>query len=357
MTKPPRVLAWEITRRCPMACRHCRGASRDGFYAGELSTEKCLEVIGSLEEWKGEGVKGTPTEGAAPYAQAAPRGGGAVMPPPAHTSTPPHGNIIPPSPRPLAPLIIFTGGEPMYREDLEELVRAASGRGFPCVLAPCGRFATAQRLAALKEAGVRALSISVDGPDAATHDAFRGVPGAFEMALKAMAAARTAGLPFQMNHTLTRAGKGNLRVMRDFALSQGATRLDVFFLVPVGRGSTICGQCLDDAETERALNEVLDLDAEGLLPLHVTCEPRVLSVAAARHEPPKSRLNGCMAGAGFLFLSHVGDLRPCGFYGLPLGNVRDFGYSLPATLAASAAYARLHGGPVCLARAEARGLI
>ena len=242
----------------------------------------------------------------------------------------------------------------MYRKDLETLVRAATGRGFPCALAPCGRFATAERLAALKVAGIRALSISVDGPDAATHDAFRGVRGAFDMALGAMAAARSVGLPFQMNHTLTRAGIGNLRAMRDLAKAQGATRLDVFFLVPVGRGSAISSQCLSDVETECALHEVLDLDAEGILPLHVTCEPRVLSVAATRAEPPKSRLNGCMAGAGFLFLSHVGDLRPCGFYGLPLGNVRDFGYDLPATLAASDAYARLNGGAVCLARAAAR---
>ena len=323
MNKPLRVLAWEVTRRCPMACHHCRGASRNDPYAGELSTEECLRVIGSLEALKS-------TASMAPHAHAHGAGG---------------------------PLIIFTGGEPMYREDLETLVHAASEKGFPCVLAPCGRFATEERLAALKAAGIRALSLSVDGPDAATHDAFRGVEGAFGMALRAMAAARAVGLPFQVNHTLTRGGLGHLRAMRDFALAQGATRLDVFFLVPVGRGSGISEQCLDDAETLRALNEVLDLDAEGALPIHVTCEPRVLSVAASRAEPPKSRLNGCMAGSGFLFLSHVGDLRPCGFYGLPLGNVRDFGCDLPAALAASSAYARLHGGPVCLARAAARGML
>ncbi len=306
----PRVIAWEVTRRCPMACQHCRGASRDRQYAGELSTEEGLRVLESLRL------------------------------------------AVPPG-KPL-PMLIFTGGEPMYREDLEELVRAATAQGFPAALAPCGRFATEARLAVLKVAGIRALSISVDGPDAVTHDRFRGVPGAFQMALDAMAAARTVGLPFQVNHTLTRAGLGSLRAMRDFAVAQGATRLDVFFLVPVGRGAALSGQALSDEETEAALQTVLDLDAEGVLPIHVTCEPRVLSVAATRAEPPKSRLNGCMAGAGFLFLSHVGELFPCGFYGLPLGSVREFGCNLPAALAASPTYAHLRGGPVCLARAVAQ---
>ena len=340
-----------------MACQHCRGASRNAPYANELSTEECLKVIeglrGGVEAWKRGGVEEGIANGDAGV-QGTMSPAGVAGQRPAACTTPPHLHASAPRAEGAMPLIIFTGGEPMYREDLETLVRAASGKGFPCVLAPCGRFATAERLAALKAAGIRALSISVDGPDAATHDAFRGVPGAFDMALGAMAAARSVGLPFQMNHTLTRAGLGNLRAMRDLAKAQGASRLDVFFLVPVGRGSAISEQCLSDAETERALNEVLDLDAEGVLPLHVTCEPRVLSVAAARAEPPKSRLNGCMAGAGFLFLSHVGDLRPCGFYGLPLGNVRDFGCDLPATLASSAAYARLNGGAVCLARAAAR---
>ena len=287
-----------------MACRHCRGSARDETYAGELSTEEALRVLDSLSD--------------------------------------------------LRPMVIFTGGEPMCREDLELLVRRATALGIPSVLAPCGRFATPERLVALKAAGIRALSLSVDGPEASVHDAFRGVPGAFGMALRAMEAARQSGLPFQVNHTLTRAGLCGLRAMRDFALAQGASRLDIFFLVPVGRGAEIAGLCLDDAETAAALEEILSLDAEGVLPVHVTCEPRILSAVAARPEPPKSRFNGCMAGNGFLFLSHTGELRPCGFYGLPLGQVRDFGCDLPAALEASAAYASLRGGPVCLARAAAR---
>ena len=311
MTKPLRVIAWEITRRCPMACQHCRGASRDLPYEDEFTTAEACRVLDSIV---------------------------AAVQPPARL-----------------PMIIFTGGEPMFRADLEQIVRYATQRGFPAVLAPCGRFASAERLTALKAAGIRAISLSVDGPDAATHDAFRGVSGAFQMALDAMQAAREVGLPFQVNHTLTRAGLGNLRAMRDFALAQGASRLDVFFLVPVGRGSAISAQCLTDAETEAALTELLALDDEGLLPIHVTCEPRILSLAEARETPTRSPCNGCMAGAGFLFLSHIGDLQPCGFFECPLGNIRDFDLDLPKTLAASPRYAALKGGRTCLARASFKG--
>ena len=311
MTKPLRVIAWEITRRCPMACQHCRGASRDLPYEDELTTAEACRVLDSIV---------------------------AAVQPPARL-----------------PMIIFTGGEPMFRADLEQIVRYATQRGFPAVLAPCGRFASAERLTALKAAGIRAISLSVDGPDAATHDAFRGVSGAFQMALDAMQAAREVGLPFQVNHTLTRAGLGKLRAMRDFALAQGASRLDVFFLVPVGRGSAISAQCLTDAETEAALTELLAMDDEGLLPIHVTCEPRILSLAEARETPTRSPCNGCMAGAGFLFLSHIGDLQPCGFFECPLGNIRDFDLDIPKTLAASLRYAALKGGRTCLARASFKG--
>ena len=321
---PIRVLAWELTRRCPMACKHCRGAARDTAPAGELTTHEALRVIDTLA---------------------------AAYPPPRRK-----------------PLLILTGGEPMYRPDLETLVRHATERGIPTVLAPCGRFATPERLQALKDAGLRALSISIDGPDAPTHDAFRGIPGAFQIALDALAAARQVGLPFQINHTVTRATLHTLRQMRDLAKAQGATRIDYFFLVPVGRATAIADQCPTDAQTLTALDQILDLDAEAILPIHVTCEPRILERLQARRQntpcaptcphahpgahPPKSRFNGCMAGAGFCFLSHDGHLQPCGFYDADCGDIRAHNCDLPATYRASTLLNSLHGGPSCLARAR-----
>ncbi len=233
----------------------------------------------------------------------------------------------------------------MYREDLPILVKAAADKGFPCVLAPCGKFATTERLKTLKDAGIRALSISIDGPTAETHDNFRGIEGAFAMALQAMQAAREIDLPFQINHTVTRETQHTLRQMRDFAREQGASRIDYFFLVPVGRGSYIRHLALNDTETETALNTLLDLDEEGSLPLHITCAPQVIRIIKERNLTPKSRFNGCLAGAGFCFLSHLGDLQPCGFFDAKAGNVRDFNLDFPATFQSSPLFKALKAGP------------
>lgn len=294
---PLRVLAWEVTRQCPMACTHCRGASRALPYENELTTDEALRVIDSLHAID------------------------------------------------CHPLIIFTGGEPMYRDDLPCLVKAAADKGFPCVLAPCGKFATVDRLKILKDAGIRGLSISIDGPTEEAHDTFRGIPGAFTMALQAMETARTVGLSFQINHTVTRQTQHTLRQMRDFAREQGASRIDYFFLVPVGRGAHIRHLALNDAETEIALNTLLDLDEEGSLPLHITCAPQVIRLLKERNLTPKSRFNGCLAGAGFCFLSHLGDLQPCGFFDAKAGNVKDFDFNFPATFQASPLFKQLHAGP------------
>ena len=138
----PRVLAWEITRRCPMKCRHCRASAADCAFDGELTTEECRKVIDSITR--------------------------------------------PPQPSPLPPsMVIWTGGEPMSRSDLEELVRYATEKGLRSVLAPCSTLATEERLRALKVAGVMACSLSLDGPDRASHDAFRGVDGAWDAAISA----------------------------------------------------------------------------------------------------------------------------------------------------------------------------
>ncbi|MGN0853217.1 MAG: radical SAM protein, partial [Kiritimatiellia bacterium] len=182
----PRVLAWEVTRRCPLKCRHCRAGAADVLYENELSTGECRRIVDSLA-------------------------GG--------TS-----------------LIIWTGGEPMLRSDIVELVRYATGKRLRSVMAPCGLLVTRERLQELKDAGVTACSFSLDGPDAATHDAFRGVVGAFDKVVRAMAVARDIGMPFQVNTTVSTLNLDRLDAIYDKAMQFGATRLDVFSLVPVGRG-------------------------------------------------------------------------------------------------------------------------
>ena len=262
----PRVLAWEVTRRCPMKCRHCRAAAGDMQYEGELSKDECLRVIDSIS------------------------------------------SINPP------PLIIWTGGEPMTRPDLAELVRHASDRGLRSVLAPCGMLVTEESLSRLKEAGVMACSFSLDGPDRKTHDDFRGVEGAWEAVLTSMAVARAVGMPFQVNTVVRKGSLDALDAIYERALSEGAMRLDLFFLVPTGRAAFIDSQVPDDAETDAVISW-----AEGRR-TKLTCCPDA---------------GTCIGGRGFAFLSHVGTLQTCGFVQTPCGNIRDFDFDFPRLAAAA----------------------
>ncbi len=289
----PRVIAWEVTRRCPLKCRHCRAGAADVPYSRELSTAECRRVLDSLAG---------------------------------------------PSP---APMIIWTGGEPMLRPDILELVAHATQLGIRSVMAPCGMLVTEERLRALKAAGVMACSFSLDGPDAASHDAFRGVPGAYENVTRAMQVAREIGMPFQVNTTVSTLNVDRLDEIHARALERGAAKLDLFFLVPVGRGKGIADYALSPEQTNRVLDWAFAKAEQGPLAIKETCCPsaprhwaqwKQANAAAATTRPPC----GCLGGRGFTFLSHVGDLQTCGFIDTPCGNIRDHACDFPALIAAAA---------------------
>lgn len=282
----PRVIAWEVTRRCPLKCRHCRAGAVDIPYAGELSTSECEKVLFSLA---GE--------------------------------------------RP--PMIIWTGGEPMLREDILHLVDYASSLSIRSVMAPCGMFATEERLAELKAAGIMACSFSLDGPNAEIHDAFRGVPDAFRHITSAMAAAHKVELPFQVNTTLSRLNFHLLDDIYDLAVKSGASKFDVFFLVPVGRGSAIADLALSDEQTRQALDWCFKKSVEGPIPVKETCCPSAPTYWE-KCGRPGSRPCGCLGGRSFAFLSHVGYLQTCGFIDRPCGNIRDFDFDFRAMVSAAA---------------------
>ena len=257
-------MAWEVTRRCPMNCRHCRASASEGVHDGELSTLECRMVLDSLASAK--------------------------------------------------PMVIWTGGEPMTRADLPDLVGYATSLGIRSVLAPCGMLVTEERLKELKSAGVMACSFSLDGPDRASHDAFRGVDGAWDSVFAAMSAARSVGMPFQVNTVVRRDSRETLDAIYDIAMAQGASRLDLFFLVPTGRGRSI-DALVPDAEE---IDAVIDW-ADGRK-VKLTCCPQA---------------GTCIGGRGFAFLSHTGTLQTCGFVQTPCGNIRDFGFDFMKLVASA----------------------
>ena len=289
----PRVLAWEVTRRCPLKCRHCRAAAANVAYDSELSTEECLRVIDSLENM----------------------------------------------------MIIWTGGEPMLRPDILELVSYATSCQLRSVMAPCGMLVTEERLAALKAAGVMACSFSLDGPDAASHDAFRGVAGAYDNVTRAMRVARAIGMPFQVNVTVSTLNVDRLDALYDRAVELGASKLDLFFLVPVGRGKGIADYALSDAQTRQVLDWAFAKAKAGPLAVKETCCPSAPAYWSARGGEITCgpRPCGCLGGRGFAFLSHVGDLQTCGFIDVPCGNIRDFNCDFRALASAAVNPLGAHG--------------
>jgi AdoMet-dependent heme synthase len=178
-------------------------------------------------------------------------------------------------------MIIWTGGEPMSRPDILELVRHATQRGIRSVMAPCGMLVTESALVALKEAGVMACSFSLDGATATTHDAFRGVEGTFAMVTQAMKIAQQVGMPFQVNCTVSQLNQHELPAIREQAIAHGAKTLDLFFLVPVGRGKSLQDRALSSADTERVLRWAFEMDAQGPIHVRETCAPQAIRIWSA----------------------------------------------------------------------------
>lgn len=290
--RPPLVLAWEMTRACPLACRHCRAQAQTGRHPAELTTAEGMRLLGDVA-------------GAFP---------GAV--------------------------VIQTGGEPLTRPDVLELAAFGSGLGLQMALSvDVGRLLTPELCEAIREAGVRRVSFSLHFPDAARCDDFTSTPGFFEGALDGLANLRAAGVPFQLHTTVMRANSALLPTMHELVGSLGASGWELFFLVPTGRGKGLAAEELDPAEYERVLRWLYRLQRHSPFPVKQICAPhfRRIEVQSAktrgekRPERVSARLTtlsrGCMSGNGFAFVSHVGDVCGCGFLPLSVGNVRDRPFS------------------------------
>ena len=267
----PRIVAWEITRRCELKCRHCRGSARDCDYAGEFSTEECLKTVDALAAFS-------------------------------------------------KPMIILTGGEPLMRDDIFEVARYATDSGCRVVLATCGHLLTEDVARKLKASGVMAVSVSLDAATAEKHDAFRGIPGAYEKTVVSLEFLKTAGVPFQINTTVSTLNVDELPQILANAVELGAAAMDFFFLVPTGRGTEIADLALNPERRDQALKWIAA--QAGSVPIRVktTCAPQY------RQHTSDPSFRGCMGGRGFVFISHTGILQTCGFLDLPCGDLRAAGF-------------------------------
>ena len=290
-----RLLFWESTIRCNLSCAHCRRIESNEQAHTDMSTEQAKALIEQLAEL-GKG-------------------------------------------QPMMPVLVFSGGEPLCREDLFELIGFAKSLSITPALATNGTLIDQTIAGKIKESGIARVSVSLDGATAEVHNKLRQLEGSFESALEGIGRLRERDVPFQINITLPRHNAHQLQEVYDLAKSIGAVAVHVFMLVPVG-----CGQSLADTDMlspeqcEQKMIDICKLDGLGELQLKVTCGPHYERVIR-QQGLYKSRMKaghsggsvpggghggasrGCLAGLGVLFVGHQGDVFPCGYLPVNCGNV------------------------------------
>jgi len=229
-------------------------------------------------------------------------------------------------------VVVLTGGDPLKRPDLFEIIAEAVGRGLRVAVAPSVTPGLdGEAIRRLATAGVLRIALSVDGPDAATHDAFRGTPGSFQATRAAIEAVRDASLALQLNTSLTRQTVEHLPATAELVADIGPVLWSVFFVVPVGRAAL--AQQLGPDACERVFHFLYEWSERTGVAVKTTAAPAyrrvVLQREAARRSGgirravPRPRPAAVNDGKGFVFVSHTGDIQPSGFLPITTANVRE----------------------------------
>jgi radical SAM protein len=290
--KAPFTIAWEVTRACAYACVHCRADAMHTPDPNELNTEEALRLIDRLAEFG-------------------------------------------------SPILIFTGGDPMMRKDLHELIAYAAQKGLRCSLTPTATaLPTTARLEKVRDAGIRRIALSLDAPRPEIHDEFRQVKGSWQRTMDILRRAQSIGVSVQVNTTVAKHNVDILNEMVPFLQEVGAVQWSLFFLVPTGRAQA--ENMISPEQHERVFNWLYDLSKNAPFDIKATAAPMYRRVAIERKRAEQGSgtpvtfqgagfqyadgLNrptrGVNDGNGFLFISHVGDIQPSGFLPLTAGNVR-----------------------------------
>jgi len=276
LDRRPLVLIWELTQACELACKHCRADAQPRRHPDELSTAEGKTLLDQAREF-GEGQ-----------------------------------------------LVVLSGGDPLAREDVSELIEYGTERGLRMTLTPSGTTSlTRDRVADLDDAGLRRLALSVDGGDRAAHDAFRGEDGSFEATMAAAEAARDLDVPLQINTTVCAETVGQLPAIRDLVDDLDAVLWSVFFLVPLGRGRVLTP--IDPDRAERVMSWLHEVSEDSGFGVKTTEAPHYRRVALEESDDDGDfrRRLGIRAGKGFAFVSHTGEVFPSGFLPQSAGSVRE----------------------------------
>jgi radical SAM protein with 4Fe4S-binding SPASM domain len=216
-------------------------------------------------------------------------------------------------------LLVFSGGEPLMRRDIFDLLTRAKCAGLRTALATNGKLLCKDDVARLKASGVGRVSISLDSSDEISHDNARGAKGSFKASIAGASMLKDAAVPFQINFTVTGKNADEIQPIAKFAATLGATAVHYFVLVPVGCGRELTdGEALGAEDVERALIAIRDVaGAMPYIEVRPTCAPQYKRIA------PDFKGGGCMAGTGAFFISAEGDIYPCGYLPVKAGSLRE----------------------------------
>jgi len=290
----PFIVIWELTRACDLACVHCRAEAVSARHPLELTTAEGFRLLDQMREFG-------------------------------------------------RPLVVFTGGDPLKRPDVLDLIRHGSEIGLRMTMTPSGTpLMTPDTIDQLKDSGLVRLAVSLDGATAEAHDRFRRVAGSFAWSVQMLHYARKIGLSTQVNTTISRHNVADFDAMGGLMVDLGIDLWSVFFLVATGRGQQ--GQIISPEEHEEIFGKMYDLASQGHFDVKSTAAPQyrrymLQRQAAERREKgrsadhprrigfaPRRSVSGAPRsvndGNGFVFVSHVGEVYPSGFLPLRAGNVR-----------------------------------
>ena len=271
------LASWNTTNKCNLKCEHCyRDAGNES--RGELTTEEGYHL---LDEIAKSGFK----------------------------------------------LMVFSGGEPFMRDDILDLTRHAKSLGMRPVYGTNGILLTKEMVQGIIDAGGAAVAISLHMANKEEHDEFSGEEGAFEKSLQAMRNCRELGLPFQVNTTAFGRNNDQIEAICDLAIEMGAKSHHVLFLVPTGRGENIEEETLREKEYERLIRKLLKKRKETGFDIKPTCAPQFMRIADQMDVNMGRYTRGCLAGISYVSIIPTGEVWPCPYLPMTIGNVRDTPFS------------------------------
>ncbi len=268
----PLVLSWNVTRKCNLKCPHCYINADTKESINELTTEEAKNLIDQICEIS-------------------------------------------------KPLLILSGGEPLLRQDVYELIRYGASKGLKMGLGSNGSLIDDVAAKKLKEAGIETVSISLDSHIPEQHDEFRGVKGSWEKAVNAIKALRENGVLVQVNTTVTQQNYNQIDDIMSLAENLAVENFHLFFLVPTGRGVKMAD--ISPAKYEEMIKKTFEKVARHKLNVRPSCAPQFMRIAKEMGLNMSRWIRGCIAGLYYCRVYPNGDITPCPYLPIKLGNIRE----------------------------------